>query len=298
MDIGFVGLGNMGNPMAGNLIRAGHRLAVHDLRREAANSLVEQGARWAGTPQEAARGADAVFTSLPGPREVEAVVLGEGGVLAGAGAGATYVDLSTNSPTVIRMIHREGAARGIAVLDAPVSGGVQGAVAATLSVMVGGDAAVFQRVRPLLEVIGKQVFYCGPIGSGSVCKLCNNLASAGNALVLAEALTLGVKAGVALEVLAAVIGASTGSSRRLTERFPRYLFRGDFRPGFAAALAAKDLRLATELGRELGVPMALANLIDQAHVEALGRGWGPEDADALVRLQEERAGVQLRLPGI
>jgi len=296
MKIGFVGAGNMGNPMAANLIKAGHQLTVHDLQRESATNLLEMGAYWADTPRESAQGNEVVFTSLPGPREVEAVALGEEGILEGSAQGSIYVDLSTNSATVIRRIHQAFQEKGITVLDAPVSGGVWGAERATLTVMVGGDEKTFNGIRPALEAIGNNVIYCGAIGSGMVCKVCNNLVSMGTAVLLSETLTLGMKAGVDLAVLADVIGKSSGSSRRLTDTFPRYLFKGNFQPGFALTLAAKDVRLATDLGREMGVPMELSNLVDQRYVEALGRGWGPHASDIIATLQEEKAGVQLRLP--
>lgn len=297
MKVGFIGLGNMGNPMAANLVKAGHQLRVHDLRREAATNLLEMGAEWADTPAECVPGNDLVLTSLPVPRDVEAVVLGEQGILEEAKAGDVYMDLSTNSPTMIRRIHDACAEKGLQVLDAPVSGGVYGAAAATLAVMVGGDAAIFNRMKPTLDAIGSHVVYCGPIGNGMVCKICNNMLSMGIGVLVTEALTLGVKAGVDLAVLADVIANSSGGNKRIVEKFPRYLFKGNFEPGFATALAAKDVRLGTDLGREYGVPLDLANLIDQKHVEALGRGWGPEDSDAVSKLQEEKAGVQLRLPG-
>ena len=298
MKVGFIGTGNIGNPMGANLLRAGHQVTVHDLRREAAINLLEMGAQWADSPKEAVPGNEVVFTSLPAPRDVEAVVLGQDGVLEGAVEGTIYVDLSTNSPTVVRKLHQVCAEKGVTVMDAPVSGGVYGAAAATLAVMVGGDEAVFHRIKPTLDAIGRHVVYCGPIGNGSVCKICNNLMSMGTGVLLAEALTLGVKAGVDLEVLADVIANSSGGCKRLTEKFPRFLFQGNFEPGFATALAAKDVRLATDLGREYGIPMDLANLIDQRHVEAMHRGWGPEDSDAVARIQEEKAGVQLRLAGV
>ena len=302
MKAGFIGVGNMGNPMAANMIKAGHQLTVHDLRRESATNLLEMGAAWADTPAGCVAGKDAVFTSLPVPRDVEAVVMGEGGIMsaaaADAGAGAVYVDLSTNSPTVIRRIHDECAARGVTVLDAPVSGGVYGAAAGTLAVMAGGDRDAYDRVKPMLDAIGSHVVYCGAIGNGMVAKICNNLLSMGIGVLMSEALALGVKAGVPLETLADVIANSSGGNRRLTEKFPRYLFAGNFEPGFATALAAKDVRLATDLGREYGIPMELSNLVDQRHVEALFRGWGPEDSDAVARLQEEKSGVQLRFEGM
>ena len=295
MKLGFIGTGNMGNPMAANLIKAGHQLTVHDLRREAATNLLEMGASWVDSPKEAVQGNEAVFTSLPVPRDVEAVVLGENGILEGASSGAVFFDLSTNSPTMVRRLHEECAARGVTLLDSPVSGGVYGAAAGTLAVMVGGDKATYDRFKPTLEAIGTHVVYCGDIGNGSVCKICNNLMSMGTGVLLAEALTLGVKAGVDLGVLADVINNSPGGSKRLSEKFPRYLFKGNFEPGFATALAAKDVRLATDLGREYGIPMELSNMVDQRHVEAMFRGWGSEDSDAVARIQEEKSGVQLRL---
>jgi len=232
---------------------------------------------------------------LPEPRDVEAVVLGENGILEGASSETVYMDLSTNSPTAIRRIHDMCAEKGVTVLDAPVSGGTYGAAAATLAVMVGGDKSVYDRMKPTLDAIGSHVVYCGPIGNGMVCKICNNLLSMGIGVLMTEALTMGVKAGVDLATLADVIANSTGGNKRLTDKFPRFLFKGNFEPGFATALAAKDVRLATDLGREYGIPMELSNLVDQRHVEAMFRGWGPEDSDAVSKIQEEKSGVQLRL---
>jgi 3-hydroxyisobutyrate dehydrogenase len=298
MKLGFIGTGNMGNPIASNLVRAGHQLTVHDLRPEAATSLLEMGARWAASPREAALGNEVVFTSLPVPRDVEAVVLGEDGILESAADGSIYVDLSTTSPTVVRRLHQVCAEKGVSVLDAPVSGGVYGAAEATLAVMVGGDEGTFQRVKPTLDAIGRHVVYCGPSGSGAVCKICNNLMAMGTGVLLSEALALGVRAGVDLETLADAISNSSGGCYLLAEKFPRFLFKGNFEPGFSMALAAKDVRLATDLGREYGISMELSNLVDQRHVEALHRGWGHEDSDAVAKIQEERAGVQLRLAGV
>ncbi len=284
--------------MATNLLKAGHQLTVHDLRREAATNLLEMGANWADVPKDVVPGNDVVFTSLPVPRDVQAVVLGDNGILEGSDTSTVYMDLSTNSPTIIRQIHDTLAEKGVTVLDAPVSGGVYGAAAGTLAVMVGGDKAVFDRMKPTLDAIGSHVVYCGPIGNGMVCKICNNLLSMGIGVLMTEALTLGVKAGVDLATLADVIANSSGGNRRLVEKFPRYLFQGNFEPGFATALAAKDVRLATDLGREYGIPMELSNLVDQRHVEAMFRGLGPEDSDAVSKIQEEKAGIQLRLPNV
>jgi len=297
MKLGFIGTGNMGNPMVVNLIKAGHQLAVHDLRRESAANLLDMGATWADSPMAAAEGSEVVFTCLPLPRDVEAVAVGEQGILEGAATESIYVDLSTNSPTVIRRIHQRFQERGATVLDAPVSGGVPGATAATLTVMVSGDETAYQRVKPILDGIGSNVLYCGPIGSATVCKLCNNLLAMAHIVLLAESLTMGVKAGVDLKVLADVIGKSSGGSYRLVQKFPRNLFKGNFQPGFTTDLSAKDVRLATDLGRELGLSMELSTLVDQTFVEALARGWGDKDSDIVAVLQEEKAGIQLRISG-
>ena len=294
MDIGFVGLGNMGGPMAVNMAKNGHKLTVHDLRKESAIELLEMGAEWSDTPKGVVGKNEVVFTSLPVPRDVETVVLGENGIVEGTSGDNIYVDLSTNSPTTIRRIHDECALKGIKVLDAPVSGGTYGAAAGTLAVMVGGDEEIFKQIKPALDAIGSHVVYCGPIGNGMVTKICNNLLSMGIGVLMSEALTLGVKAGMDLEVLADVITNSTGGNKRLADKFPRFLFQGNFEPGFATALAAKDVRLATDVGRDDGIPMELSNLVDQRHVEALFKGWGHEDSDAVAKLQEEKSGIQLR----
>ncbi len=294
MKIGFIGTGHIGNPMARHLIEGGHQLTVHDLMRDATTNLEELGATWAPTPKEAAAGSEVVFTSLPGPREVEAVALGDDSILEGASPGAVYIDLSTSSPSSTRRIYQAYQGKGVQVLDAPVSGGVVGAENATLSIMVGGDREVYDRVTPVLECIGDKVIYCGPIGSGMVCKICNNLVTLSLAVFMPEVLTLGVQAGVDLEVLARAIGSGSGRSWVLEGKFPTSLFRGNFEPGFSLNLAAKDVRLATDLGRELGLPMEAANLFEQRYVEALRRGLGSMESDVVATLYEERTGTKLR----
>jgi 3-hydroxyisobutyrate dehydrogenase-like beta-hydroxyacid dehydrogenase len=195
----------------------------------------------------------------------------------------------------VRTLHARLAEKGITMVDAPVSGGEEGAIAGTLSVMVGGDKATFERLKPLFGTFGSNVVHCGDIGAGSVTKLCNNITSFSIGVALDEALTLGVKAGVDLSVLASVIGVSSGSSNKLTRKHPNYLFKGNFTPGFMVALAHKDARLALELADEVGVPMTASRYTKAQLDEAMARGWGSEDSDAVARLQEERAGVQLRL---
>ena len=296
MRIGFIGLGRMGGPMALNLMKAGHTLVVHDTRREAPGPHLARGAEWAESPSVAARSAELILTSLPGPAEVEAVALGTDGILHGAGRGAIYADLSTSSPTLIRRIHARCEERGIHVLDAPVSGGVRGAGRGTLQVMVGGDEALFRQLKPVLEAIGDKVGYMGEIGSGTIAKLAHNMIGICARMVVAEAFTLGVKAGVRPEaLLEAVKGGAFGQGLLLTQVLPEIVFKGDFDTiRFALRLARKDLGLATELAREYDVPMAMAALAEQTMVEAIARGLGDKDFSAPWLLQEERAGVQVR----
>ncbi len=296
MRIGFIGLGNMGGPMALNVLKAGHAMVVSDLRREMAKPHLDQGATWAGSPNEVAQASEIVFTSLPGPREVEAVTLGSGGILEGAARGTVYVDLSTSSATLIRRIHRMYADRGLDVLDAPVSGGVPGARSGKLAVLVGGDEALYRRVKPVLDAIGDKVMRVGEIGCGTIAKLVHNMVSACARMAIAEGMTLGVKAGVAPEALLdALQRSSFGQGRVLKEMIPNIVFPGNFDTvNFALELLRKDVGLATELGREYHVPMMIAALAEQQLEEGLRRGWGHRDSNSLFLLQEERAGVQLR----
>jgi 3-hydroxyisobutyrate dehydrogenase-like beta-hydroxyacid dehydrogenase len=239
---------------------------------------------------------DVVFTSLPAPKDVEDVVLGPDGLKDTASPSTIFVDLSTNAPSMVRRLADELAAQGIRMLDAPVSGGVEGAEAGTLSIMVGGDAAVFEAVKPVLGAMGTKLFHCGGIGSGSVVKLCNNIAGQAYAVITAEVLTLGVKAGVDLATLADVIGASTGTNTRLTRTFPRRVFPRKFEnPGFSAYLSAKDTRLALDLAHELGIPMRVGEAVGSDMDEVMARGWGPLDFDVVARIQEERTGIVLEL---
>jgi len=296
MRIGFIGLGNMGGPMALNLIKAGHALIVHDVRREAAAPHLERGAKWADTPRALARESELILTSLPGPKEVEAVALGPDGFIHGAVAGTVYADLSTGSPTVMRKLHAAFEGRGVHVLDAPVSGGVWGAQRGTLQVMVGGAESVYREVKAVLGAIGDKVGYMGPIGAGTIAKLVHNMIGIATRAIFAEGFTLGVKAGVTPEaLLEAIRGASFGQGLLLSQMLPNQIFKGDFDTvRFALKLARKDIGLATELAREHDVPMPLASVAEQIMMEAVARGWGDRDFTAPWLLQEEAAGVQVR----
>jgi len=292
--IGFIGLGAMGRHMAASLQRAGHALSVHDLRREAANEHVAAGARWAESPQAAAEGAEVLFTSLPGPGDVEAIAAQLQGALK---PGTAWFDLTTNSPDVVRALHAKLAARGVQLLDAPVSGGPRGAQTGKLALWVGGEEALYDRHLPLLRAIGDQPLYVGAIGAGTIAKLVHNATSFALQAVLAEVMTLGVKAGVEpLALFKAVRQGATGRARTF-DRLPDFYFAGKFDPpAFALALAHKDMKLALELARKNGVPLRMGEAAFAELDEAMRRGWGGRDCRAAMTLQEERAGVTVRVP--
>jgi 3-hydroxyisobutyrate dehydrogenase len=296
MNIGFIGLGNMGGPMALNLMKAGHALVVHDVRKEAAAPHLEGGATWAESPQAVARASELILTSLPGPPEVETVALGVNGIVHGAIAGSIYADLSTNSPTVMRKIYAAFKEKGVHVLDAPVSGGAIGAKRGTLQVMVGGDESIFREVKDVFRGFGNSVGYMGAIGAGTIAKLVHNMISIVSRSLVAEGFTLGVKAGVKPEaLLEAIRGASYGQGLILSHMIPDVVFKGEFDAvRFALRLARKDLGLATALAREYDVPMPLATAGEQQLIECMARGWGDKDSTSPWLLQEERAGVKVR----
>jgi 3-hydroxyisobutyrate dehydrogenase len=290
----------MGTGMAGNIQKADYPMVVFDLRTVMMQPFLQNGAKPASTPAEVARLSDVVFTSLPGPKEVEAVATGVGGVLEGIKPGGIYVDLSTSRPTLIRQIEPLFRQKGAHVLDAPVSGGKTGAATRNLAVMVGGERAIFERIKPILDAFGDKVFYAGSIGAGSVAKLVHNMIGHGIRQAIAEGLTLGVKAGVEAEALwECVRRGAVGRMSGLHEGIPRMVFRGQFEPAsFALSLARKDILLANELGREFQVPMPIANLAEQIAMQGINRGWGDRDSSVTFLLQEEAAGIQVRAPHV
>ena len=297
MELGFIGLGTMGSGMALNVIKAGHHLTVNDINRDAAGPHLEAGAAWADSAQEVAEASDLVFTSLPGPPEVEAVALGEHGILSGISPGKVYFDLSTNSPTLVRRLHDAFAVHGAHVLDAPVSGGPQGARSGRLAIWVGGDKDVFERCKPVLDAIGDQAFYVGAIGTGSVAKLVHNCTGYILQTALAETFSMGVKAGVEPLALWQAVRQGALGRRQTFDGLAQNYLPGRFDPAdFALRLARKDVSLAVEVGREFDVPMRLANLTLAELTEALNRGWGQRDSRAAMLLQEERAGAEVRVP--
>ncbi len=289
MNVGFIGTGFMGSGMAWNLLRAGHAMTVFDVREEAVRDLADAGAALATGPRAVAEASEVVFTSLPGPPQVEEVMLGKGGLAEGLRPGSTYVDLSTSRPELIRRIGEELGRRDIAVLDAPVSGGAEGARAGTLSLLVGGDEAVYKRVKPLLDTLGDKAMYCGLLGSGLVCKLCNNLLVIGLVTFLPEVFTAGIKAGVPAATLLEAISRSSGNTERMRTTIPRFMAR-NFAEGAGKGIVFKDVSLGVEMGRDFDVPMEISEAILGRIKEAAEHGHG----DHAVLWQEERAGVEIR----
>jgi 3-hydroxyisobutyrate dehydrogenase-like beta-hydroxyacid dehydrogenase len=297
MKVGFIGLGTMGSSMALNVLKGGHELVVHDINREAVGLHLEAGAAWADTPQQVMDISEVVFTSLPGPPEVQAVALGAKGLLHGVRPGKVYFDLSTNSPTLLRHIHDEFAKGGAHVLDAPVSGGPRGARSGRLAIWVGGDRAMYDQYKPVLDAIGDKPYYVGPIGAGSIAKLVHNCTGYILQTALAETFSMGIKAGVDPLVLWQAVRHGALGRRQTFDGLTEHFLPGHFDPpDFALRLARKDVSLAVEVGREFDVPMRLANLTLAELTEALNRGWGQRDSRVAMLLQEERAGVDVQVP--
>jgi 2-hydroxy-3-oxopropionate reductase len=284
--IGFIGLGIMGRPMANNLLKAGFALTAHNRSRAPVDELVAAGARAAGSPREVAAACDLVITMLPDTPDVETVVLGADGVLAGAAPGALLVDLSTIAPGAARRLAEEAARRGVGMLDAPVSGGEPGAIAGSLSIMVGGGAADFERAWPVFAALGKTITHCGPSGAGQTVKACNQVVVALVIEAVAEALVLGSKAGVRPEVILQVLGGGLAQTRVMDLRGPT-MVRHEFAPGFKARLHRKDLGIILRTARELGVTLPVTALVDQLFASLVEGGGGELDHSALLTVLED-----------
>ena len=297
MKVAFIGLGHMGGPMSRHVLAAGHDLVVHDLRREAAADLEAGGATWAASPRQAGAGRDVAITMLPAPPHVEAALLGPDGLLGGLPDGAIWIDMSTSVPAVADRVRALAGPRGVAVLDAPVSGGVAGAAAGTLQIFAGGAAGDFQRVRPLLEVMGdpERILHVGPHGAGYAVKLMLNLLWFSEVVITAEALTVGVRAGVDLATLRRSLLDGAAASYFLEHDVLSVLERGDFDESFAIALACKDLGLAVDLARHTGVPVEVGAMVEQIYRRARAQ-YGDEGGQMLpMKLLEDLTNTPLRL---
>jgi 3-hydroxyisobutyrate dehydrogenase-like beta-hydroxyacid dehydrogenase len=289
MRIGFVGTGTMGTPIAGCLISAGHRLTVYDIRPEAMGTLIGYGAAVADSPAEAAHGAETVFTSLPGPSEVEATALDpDRGILAGLRRGGTYIDLTTNAPGTARLVAEACAKRSVAFLDAPVSGRPPG-----MTTMVGGDAAAFGHARPLFEAIAANVFHVGPSGAGCVAKLVTQYLGYTNFIAALEGMLIAAKAGIDLGVLAQIVPVSAGQSRTF-DASARTVLSGAFASNGSLDIIVKDMDLAVNLAREAGAPATLGALAYDAYKRAQTQGLGGDGYPSVAKILEAMAGVELR----
>ena len=291
--VGFIGLGNLGTPMAQNIQRAGFPMAVYDVREGATRALLEGGARLAASPGEVAAVSDVVMSCVPGPSEVEEITLGPEGILSGLNPGDVFVDLSTSRPSLIRRIGRVFKEKGVHVLDAPVLASPATAADRQVIVMPSGDKDVYEQLLPVFEAFADKVVYQGDLGMGTTCKLVNNMITLAVRQVVAEGLTLGMKAGLDLDAL--MEAGSRGILGSQREGLERTVFAGKFEPpSFRQALARKDIALANELARELNVPMPVANIVEQLAIQCGNRGWGNMDTHVIYRLQEEAAGVEIR----
>lgn len=297
VHVGFVGLGNIGSRVAPHLLNAGHSLVVSDLNTAAVEALVAQGAKAGATAADAARGADIVILSLPSPAIVRAVVAGDNGVLSSAQAGTIIVDHSTIDPESSRAIAAIAAEAGVIYLDAPVSGGVQGAEAGTLSVMAGGDAAAFERVRPVVETYAGNMFLVGDTGSGQAIKLANNIITAINIAALGEGLSAAVAAGVDLDTAAQVLSTSSANSHVLSSYFPRTLFTAERPTGFALDFMLKDIKLFLNSTAQTALPTPVSNVVGDLFRIGNRDGRGAKDFTSVVEFYEDFTGTRLQTKG-
>jgi 2-hydroxymethylglutarate dehydrogenase len=295
MKIGFIGIGQMGQHMSKRILDAGYELIVHDLKKESASFLLEKGAKWADTPKNIAESSELMISSLPAPKDIEQMVYGENGLKFGWKPGDIYMDMSTNSPSTIKRIARDAATSGVAVLDAPVSGGTRGAELGTLAIMVGGESATLKKVRKVLETMGKNIFYVGGVGNGNVIKLINNMIALACGAITAEGFVLGVKAGIDPQILYDIVKVSTGSNWAM-QQYPQTVFKGNFTPMYRLSLASKDIGLALGLGKEYNVPLTLGAVVEQKLIEATAAGFSDQGVDAVIRHLEELTGAQVRSP--
>ena len=293
MNIGFIGLGIMGNPMSRNLMKAGHTLVVYDIVPALLDAAVAQGAARGNSSADVARRSDLVITMLPDGPEVEQAILGAGGALEGARPGTTLVDMSSISPLVAQKVGAACASKGVAFLDAPVSGGEPKAVDGTLAIMVGGEKAVFDRVLPVLQTMGSSVTLTGPVGAGNVTKLANQIIVACNIAAMGEALVLATRAGLNPEVVFNAIKGGLAGSTVLNAKAPMVIAR-NFKPGFRIKLHQKDLRNALLAAESMKVGLPLTSLVQQMIMALMNEGKGDLDHSAIVNLIEEMAGIEVK----
>src|SRR6059036_564009 len=290
VSVGFIGVGNMGNPMAANVLKQ-FPMTVFDANPKAMENLIQAGAKRAGSTREVVESSEIVLTSLPASPDVEAVYLEPGGLVERAKAGTILIDLSSVLPSTPRKIEPRARAKGVHFLEAPVSGGVSGARAATLAIMVGGDAAALERARPVLRAIGPNIFHVGPVGAGNIVKAINNMMACVNGLAMMEGLAVGVKAGLDPMTVYEVVKASSGGSKAL-ERIPRAIVPREFEPGFKVALMNKDLETFTAIAKELHVPVSFSNVAQRYQQAAMAAGLADQDTSVALTIIEKLAALE------
>ena len=296
MNVGFIGLGTMGAPMAQNVLKGGHRLIVADVQAAPVDKLVALGATKGTTPREVAAASEIVITMLPDAPDVERVAFGPDGVIAGIRAGSIYVDMSTIDPATTRKVGAAVAVKGAAMIDSPVGKTADAAVAGTLTLMVGGAVDAIARCRPVLDCMGTDFFHCGELGAGQTMKLINNLLATAVLEASIEALVAGTKSGLALETMMSVLSTTMAWNNALAIALPKRPLAGDFSPGFMLKLAHKDCRLALQMVEGLGVAAPVGRAALASVEEALHRGLQDHDVGALLKLREEAVNVEVRLP--
>ena len=290
-SVGFIGVGTMGNPMAGNVLKAGFSMTVFDMNPKAMENLIQAGAKRAASAQEVVGASEVVLTSLPASPDVEAMYLDKGGLVERAKPGTILIDLSSVLPSTPRKIEPRARERGVHFLEAPVSGGVTGARAATLAVMGGGDPEVLERARPVLRSIGPNIFSVGPVGAGNTVKAINNMMACVNSLAMMEGLVLGRKAGLDAMTIYEVVKASSGGSKAL-ERIPGAIVPRNFAPGFKVQLMNKDLETFNTIAKELHVPVSFSNVAQRYQQAALAAGLGDQDTSVAVTIIERLAALE------
>lgn len=291
--VGFIGLGTMGRHMAKNIAKAGFPLSIYARRDDAAREFVEAGAIRATTPADLARQCDVVVSIVTADPQVREIVGGAQGLLAGLGPGKLWLDMSTIGPDTVREVGEKVAATGARMIDAPVSGGPWGAEAGTLAIMCGGEAADYERALPILHAMGKHLFHCGPLGSGQVAKLVNQMIGGGIMTLIAEGLTLAAKAGADPAQMVDVLSVSSGNSTLLEARGRKFLLADQFTPGFMLELMRKDMALAVSLAQECHVPTPLAAGALQQYTAAMNQGLEKLDFAAVAKVYEQAAGTKI-----
>lgn len=293
MKIGFIGVGAMGFPMAENIIKSGYELLVNDINKDAVEKLVDKGAEECDTPAELAKNVDTVILMLPNSKIVDLILQGEDGLLAGLNSDQVVINMSSIDPVSTKKFAKKAVELGVDWIDSPVSGGTSGAKEGSLTLMAGADSDVLEKVRAVMEAMGN-IKHVGDVGTGSGVKMINNLLLGVNMTAVAEAMVLGVKAGIEPETLFEIIGNSSGNSYAFSAKVPDFIFEGDFDDGFAIDLQYKDMQMAVDTAKELNVPLYTGNLSQQIYETAKAKGLGEKDISSVITMLEEMCNIEVR----